>query len=524
MARQLDETILDGGIRNTHFFNGRWLTAEDLRTEQEANRGHHRQLGRAIGEGVVQGLEVELADAGSGSRVPRVTVSAGLALNHRGDTLALAQGVELALTQRIEEVPPEAGLFSSCANPGGELILTGAGAYVLAVCPASGFRERAPGRELGDERTLAGCGSRYAVEGVRFRLVRLPLTGGGDDPVRTEVQGLLALSDAESLSRLRNLLAHLCLRSSAGAVGTTRLRAGEAPAFDAAPSALDDLRASGGLGDCDVPLALLRWDNGGVRFLDRWAVRRVARWRPAPADLSLLAADGLERLLQFLDHLRDITRPPAQLSSMRLERLFRFVPPAAYVPVTGAGSPRGLSPSGFLQAFTAGQPDRLPAGLATELLERSFRQPAVDLAGRAVFQAFRIDENVAAVTADRSDQLYLLFASRSLDGPSSRDGVTHAFEDAWNAYRGLIRRRIFLPMGSVAAEVAARVSISAAVRDVTDLANRHASRAAAFTLDTPASLEAFRQIHGIQRDSPACWTPTSPASRTPRAGGRSARP
>jgi hypothetical protein len=185
---------------------------------------------------------------------------------------------------------------------------------------------------------------------------------------------------------------------------------------------------------------------------------------------------------------------------LRLERLFRFVPPAAYLPVTGAGSPRGLSPSGFLQAFTAGQPDRLPAGLAAELLERSFRQPAVDLAGRPVFQAFRIDENAAAVTADRADQLYLLFVSRSLDGPSSRDGVTHAFEDAWNAYRGLIRRRIFLPMGSTSAEVAARVSISAAVRDVTDLANRHAARAAAFTLDNPAALEAFRQLHGIQRD------------------------
>ena len=30
--------ILLDGIRNTHFFNGRLLTADDLRVEQQANR------------------------------------------------------------------------------------------------------------------------------------------------------------------------------------------------------------------------------------------------------------------------------------------------------------------------------------------------------------------------------------------------------------------------------------------------------------------------------------------------------
>jgi hypothetical protein len=56
-SRYLLESILDQGIRNTNFFNGRILTADDLRTEQDANRQQHEQLGQAIGAGIVNGLD-----------------------------------------------------------------------------------------------------------------------------------------------------------------------------------------------------------------------------------------------------------------------------------------------------------------------------------------------------------------------------------------------------------------------------------------------------------------------------------
>ena len=36
MSLELLEPMLRGGIRNTHFFNGRLLTADDLRAEQAA--------------------------------------------------------------------------------------------------------------------------------------------------------------------------------------------------------------------------------------------------------------------------------------------------------------------------------------------------------------------------------------------------------------------------------------------------------------------------------------------------------
>ena len=66
MAANLLTPILNTDIRNTHFFNGRVLTAEDLSQEQEANRRQHWLLGQALGEGVVHGLEVRRAEAGEG--------------------------------------------------------------------------------------------------------------------------------------------------------------------------------------------------------------------------------------------------------------------------------------------------------------------------------------------------------------------------------------------------------------------------------------------------------------------------
>src|SRR5688572_20025473 len=101
MAKQtirhgLWEPILEQGIQNTHFFNGRLLTAADLQTEQDANRRQHRQLGQAIGEGVAYGLEVEVS-AGSTAQRPVVRVTRGLALNHRGEAVDLPADVDVAL-------------------------------------------------------------------------------------------------------------------------------------------------------------------------------------------------------------------------------------------------------------------------------------------------------------------------------------------------------------------------------------------------------------------------------------------
>ena len=82
-ARALDEPVVDDGIRWLNFFNGRALSAEDLRTDHEAIQRSRAQLGRGLGPGLVNGFKVVQANASTVAR-PVLSVSSGLAFNHDG--------------------------------------------------------------------------------------------------------------------------------------------------------------------------------------------------------------------------------------------------------------------------------------------------------------------------------------------------------------------------------------------------------------------------------------------------------
>src|SRR2546423_9301844 len=85
----LQQPVLDGGIRSINFFNGRLLSARDLTREQTATREADRRLGQAVGDGIAYGLEVSKTP-GAGNDSPAVSVEAGLAINRNGPTLMLA--------------------------------------------------------------------------------------------------------------------------------------------------------------------------------------------------------------------------------------------------------------------------------------------------------------------------------------------------------------------------------------------------------------------------------------------------
>src|SRR4051812_29301988 len=112
-VRQLSEAILEGGIRSVHFFNGRLLSGEDLSQEQDATQEEGRRLGLAWSDGVAFGLEVTETTGVSTKEAPVVTVEAGLAVNRSGQTLALANRTDLALT-RPSASATEPGNFVAC--------------------------------------------------------------------------------------------------------------------------------------------------------------------------------------------------------------------------------------------------------------------------------------------------------------------------------------------------------------------------------------------------------------------------
>jgi hypothetical protein len=350
-ARNLTEAILDSGIQNTNFFNGRILNAGDLQTDQDANRQQHEQLALAIGAGIVRGLWVELVSAGSGTTAPIVSVTQGLALNANGQAVALPLDVQVALTRVTTPLPVDAGLFADCAPPTATTVPLQAGVYILVAAPASGYSGRAPMYSFGDISSATGCGSRYAVEGLRFRLVQLDITKLTrlSQATRDAIAQLMTKTDAASLSQLRNWIAHICF-------GTEEVAGFLVDPFPPTKKqspyltygAIDALMASGDLttGDLttgDVPLALLYWTTAGVQFLDRWSVRRRVVPPPSTATWPLpfsarRCAQAEAAFLQFQEQIDDTVRVGSgqgDLLAVTASTYFRYLPAVGLLPLAG---------------------------------------------------------------------------------------------------------------------------------------------------------------------------------------------
>jgi hypothetical protein len=315
--------MLDDGIRNTNFVNGRLLVAEDLQTFQKANLDQHGLLGRAIGDGVVNGLYASLiADGSVSSAAPVVQLTMGLAINRRGRALVLPDQVQVQLALSSTTAAPDPGKFSDCGLGSTTTFVPGQiGASILCISPAAGFAEQAPLRSLDNCGCTTGCGSKYAVEGVKFSLVPLP-PPPNDFP-----------TDTPNLQR--NYLAYYCL-------GTPTLDTTTDPLHVKTQyGAIDTLRASGALTDCDVPLALVYWTQSGVQFVDNWSVRRRAfprlgdgvdnPWPMHAGQRRLAEAEAMFQ--QFQDQLADIYASQADVTGVVASDYFRYLPAGGFVPL-----------------------------------------------------------------------------------------------------------------------------------------------------------------------------------------------
>ena len=370
MTVELLEPILSDGIRTTNFFNGRLLTADDFQTLQRAILERERRIGRAIGDGVVTGLQVALDTGASTTERPIVRVTSGLAINREGTVLALPTDATVALTRAISVAPLGDAEFNACPPPGPQpqppqTALSNVGFYILTVLPASGYQGKAPMTGLDQEGVGSTCGSRYAVSGVRFRLVRVPISAGSTSTqlrqnvvqVAGELNTLMPQLAAPNppltlqrdvlrkTSQLRNGIAHLCFGSDqwqgfpTDPLGLFGMGA-NAPQ---ARTFLDELRDDEFLDDAEVPLGLVWWTSRGVQFIDAWTVRRlVGRPADAPSSSRELGdqrfLDRLAMVLQFQAHLAYLSGsnvfPPV---AIKAREWFWYLPP---VGVLALNAPR----------------------------------------------------------------------------------------------------------------------------------------------------------------------------------------
>jgi hypothetical protein len=444
--------ILQGGIQNVNFVNGRVLTAADMTAERTANLQRQRLLGMCVGDGVASGFEVTLSSSSVSFGTQVVHVTAGVAVNLNGDVLQLASDTDVTLATPTQAAPANSGLFAPCQPP--QTQLTNPGIYVLTVMPASGYQGQAPVTQLSSNGVATSCTSQYSTAGVQFRLAQLTLasTGAGLQPtlyaLANQIQAQLnnnasAASVAPALSQLRNGLAYACF-------GVEQLEAYANNPFEFLSQTtpvyglIDQARSTNLLTSCEVALALLYWTPGGLQFIDLWSVRRrltegaiTEQWPLLVGDRRRSEAEAM--FLQFEDQVQSLIGSGASLASVTADGYFMYLPPAGILPVTGdgisivTGTPAtpAFDMPGFFGAHASQDVATTDGDLLRALFSTSLDYEPMQLTETGEIQLYLIWENLQAVNQGGNTPLVIVFAS-----PAMRyQGIARFGAAKWNRSR-----------------------------------------------------------------------------------------
>ncbi len=410
--------ILNGGIQNINFVNGRVLTAEDMTAERTATLQRQRLMGKSVGDGVACGLEVTLSASSVAYGQQVVHITAGVAVNRNGDVMQLSSDTDVTLTATLPSATVN-GLFAPCAPP--QTQLTNPGVYILTVLPASGYQGQAPVTQLNSAGVATSCSSRYQTSGVQFRLslVTLASTGTGlqatlyglANQIQAQLNtGAAAATLAPQLSKLQNGLAHACF-------GTDTLSSYAANPFAGLPVAssfdtyglVDAQRTAGLVTDCEVPLALAYWSQQGIQFVDMWSVRRPVVSTTASEEWPLFSGrrrwtEGLAMFLQFQDHITSLSSSlgASGLSSVAATNYFYYLPSVGLLPLASAQSTTGFTYSQFFSNSTyryantsVGMgPVYIEGSKLVPLVFSSLQYPAIDLSKQEMISLYWMRENM----------------------------------------------------------------------------------------------------------------------------------
>lgn len=397
-TRQLSEAVFDRDIRTVNYFNGRLLTADDLRNEQAAGREERRRMGRALGAGIAYGLEVAATVGVSTAAQPVVTVSPGLAIDQRGQTLQLAEPVDVALVR----LPPAASsdpaqAFSAC-QPDSGVYVAGAGLFLLTVSSVQGDEGRALASGVG--QIEVSCNTKYHVPGVKFRLLTLDLP----------------LDDLNEPALLRNRVAYRCFGVDEPAYKDQYANLLGPPVSG---YGLADALRPNRLAPCEVPLAVLYWTStAGLMFLDTWPVRRrIAApsaagplW-PGASDRRLSEAEAMFH--QFQEQILQMRSTLASPEAARVQEHFRYLPPVGVVPIASNRHPAGFHADLFFHDVTHHPLTHIEGARVEFLLRAAFQHPPLDLSSGVSLWLYAVRENRQRIADDPAGapQPYVIFAT-----------------------------------------------------------------------------------------------------------------
>jgi len=394
----LQEPMLEGGIRSVNFFNGRLLTGKDLAREQDARRASDWRLGLAIGDGVAFGLDVDVDKDLSKPTAPAVKVTAGLAINRSGQVLRLTHDSSVTLTRRFQGIASSDKIFTACQPAAGGTYIAGAGVYLLTIAPAEAGEGKAPTNGL--DPLNVRCNTDTTVEAVQFRLFPVkPILYAGLDP---------------SSNTFRNRLAYLCFGSVDRSKWLANLFGPELSSY----GLIDTLRETI-LTDCDVPLALVFLVGPGtIRLIDRWAVRRAPHCNPdTPQVMPLISprrlSEGQAMFLQFQEQVASLRTQTGDLGAVTATSHFPQLPPAGVIPVNRETGITDSEATKFVSGMTYRGPAFINAARLEMLVRHSVAYPPIDVASGEMIWLYRVRENAMAsdFASTGKPQSYVVFAS-----------------------------------------------------------------------------------------------------------------
>jgi hypothetical protein len=411
---KLQQPVLKGSLRATNFFNGRLVTDTDMTREQDARREAVWRVGRAAGDGIVYGLEVEKGVSADGE--PIVNVSQGLAVNRHGQTLSLSQDASVNLLQRFGTVDQPSTIFGACQTLQVGTYTTGYGLYLLVLSPVETSAGSAPTSGLNN--AFAACNTDVILETVQFRLLA--------------VAPFLTNERLPGSGLLRNYIAYRCF-------GAEEKRAFfENPlGFPLTPYGLiDEMREEKTLSGSDVPLAIINWTSGGLEFVEMWAVRRRlttrnddAVWTQLIDDRRMSESEAM--MQQFADQIESLQIAERDLPKIEAEDYFRFLPPAGLLPIASSEAGEGFDLNGFFGPKGSQEIALLEGSRLRALLGEALAHEPIDMDTDEKIQLYFMRENLEAVEQGQNVRLALVFARHSLP----YYGVARFGRAEWNLSR-----------------------------------------------------------------------------------------
>jgi hypothetical protein len=374
-AQAIDQLFVSStALRSVNFFNGRLLTGDDLSREQRTQEARLERLGRLVGPGIANGLDVVETLGTSTKARPVVTISKGVSLAESGVVVELTNDIDISLYRADPGSAAESGaLFGDCQPFAPGTYTAGAGVYVLTIAATESGEGRAEVNGLGN--ASAPCNVALEAEAVKFRLIRLALTP----------------EELDDKAHLRNRVAYACF-------GTTDLDGELADVFGPSETThglVDTLRAQL-MGQGEVPLATIGWSiDDGIQFIDMWSVRRrVTR----PSGTSVFPdfvddrgrAEGEARFLQFQAQILEL-RDGGGPESIHATSVFDRLPAAGLLPIQALVD--GFDAPTFFSGLTTRGPFVVEGARTEALLRAALGFQPIDLSSGELIWLYEVREN-----------------------------------------------------------------------------------------------------------------------------------